>query len=434
MRPLLFSAAVLAISAAAAINVQPVGAAPESALPPALVQAISRDLHLSPADYLARASAAQKLGAYARDFRSRQPKAFAGAWIAPDGKPVIAVTSEDAAGAAARDGYRTHRAPISAEGLETSQSQLNDWVTKLPRDISSQINSVVIDVLNSQLVVNIANSPIARALNFPTLLANLKVVLSPGGAPAADRRTMGGDTFITAAGPLAQTPRDAIRVCSFGFNAVDRANNALNITAGHCDPNVNGRGEKASVYTPNLADIPASPQLGIFVRSALGDAAGLDYALIGLNERAVRAGLDQPTVRGAGGTTLTLTGIGQPVVGAPVCKTGQSSAFTCGYIAAAQVASVLGSSDGSVHLVRGFASTACTLPGDSGGATVSGTLAVGITSGSNLSHMIPCEAANLALAAVGGTYSVNIPVQAILNEIDAKSGGGIGKGIRLRTR
>ncbi|MEU7766843.1 S1 family peptidase [Nocardia sp. NPDC049190] len=403
-------------------------------LPPELVQAIARDLKMTPTEYLDRAARAQQLRTYAREFRSERPDSYAGAYISADGKPVVAVTSMDAAKIAAADGYQTRLAPVSADSLDNSLAQLNQWVTGLPREISQSINSVAIDFLSSQVVLSVANTPAGHMLNLPTLLANIKVILSPNGGGPIERRPMGGDTYISAPISLHDASLRGVDVCSFGFNSVDAAGNALNISAGHCDPNLGKGSQEATVYLPNVKDIPASPELGTFVRASLGGPTALDYSVIKLNERAVNAGMDQPLVRGANGTTLAITGTAEPITGAPICKSGQSSTFTCGFVVADRVETQLFTSEGESKTVRGFASSACTLGGDSGGAIVSGTLALGITSGSNAADAPNCNEANVALAQYGGTATLGIPIRSILSDIDASSGGGVGSGITVRTR
>ncbi|ATL71129.1 S1 family peptidase [Nocardia terpenica] len=403
-------------------------------LPPELAQAISRDLKMTPAEYLDRAARAQQLRDYAREFRTERPDAFAGAWLGADGKPVMAVTSLDAARIANSDGYQTRLAPISADNLEGSLDQLTQWINGLPREISSAINSVAVDFLDSQLVLSVANTPAGHMLNLPTLIANVKVVLSPGGGGPIERRPMGGDTYVSAPTSLDDSALKSVDVCSFGFNSVDSAGNALNISAGHCDPNVDKADDKAGVWVPNVHDLKSSPQVGSFIGAKLGGSNGLDYSIIKLNDRAVRAGMDQPSVRGANGTTLNITGTADPVTGAPVCKSGQSSTFTCGFVVADRVETQLYTTDGQSKTVRGFASSACTLGGDSGGAIVSGTLALGITSGSNAADAPDCGQANIGLAQYGGTASLGIPIRSILADIDANSGGGVGSGITVRTR
>ncbi|WP_084515691.1 S1 family peptidase [Nocardia acidivorans] len=420
--------------AAIPAGAEPVDQLAADKLPAELVQAIQRDLKMTPAEYLDRAAKAQQLRDYAREFRSERPEDFAGAWLGTDGKPVLAVTSLDAAKIAAADGYQTRLAPINADGLEGSVDQLNSWITSLPREISGAINSVAIDFLNSQLVLSVANTPAGHLLNLPTLIANIKVVLSPDSGGPVERRPMGGDTYISAPTSLTDSSLQSVDVCSFGFNSVDAAGNALNISAGHCNPNIGKANEQADVYLPNIRNLTASPPLGSFVRSQLGGGNALDYSVIKLNEAAVKAGMDQPSVRGANGTTLTITGVADPITGAPICKSGQSSTFTCGFVVADRVETQLFTAEGQSKTVRGFASSACTLGGDSGGAIVSGTLALGITSGSNAADAPNCNEANSQLAQYGGTATLGIPVRAILADISANSGGGLGNGIQVRTR
>ncbi|WP_433196495.1 S1 family peptidase [Nocardia sp. CA-107356] len=403
-------------------------------LPPELVQAISRDLKMTPAEYLERSAKAQELSDYAHTFRNERPDTYAGAWIGTDGKPVVAVTSLDAAEIAAGDGYQTRLAPVSANSLENSLMQLNQWINTLPKEIAQSINSVAVDFMNSQLVMSVANTPVDHALNLPTLIANVKVILSPNSGGPVERRPMGGDTYITAPTSLKDTSLRGVDVCSFGFNSVDAAGNALNISAGHCDPNIDKGDQQATVYLPNIRDIPNSIELGNFVQARLGGPSALDYSVIKLNERSVNAGMDQPSVRGSNGTTLTITGTAEPVTGAPICKSGQSSTFTCGFVVADRVETQLYTSEGVSKTVRGFASSACTLGGDSGGAIVSGTLALGITSGSNAADAPDCNEANMALAQYGGTATLGIPIRSILADIDASAGGGVGNGIAVRTR
>ncbi|MET0197721.1 MAG: S1 family peptidase [Rhodococcus fascians] len=389
---------------------------PADQLPRELADAVVRDLKISPQEYLDRAARAQELSTYASDFRASRPSDFAGAWIGPDGNAVVAVTSDAAAQAVAKDGYDTAKAPVSADGLEKSLSDLNAWIGSLPREVASQVNGTSIDILDNQIVIDVVNSPIGNALNLPTLLANLKVILSPGAPKPVDPSPMGGDTYVTTTSDIKSTSPTDISVCSFGFNATDGSGNPVNLSAGHCNPNADTGAGGAPVYLPNPANVNDSTQIGSFDRSSLGSASGLDWSVIDLNDKGVASGLDRPTVRGANGSTVTITGTASPVVGAPVCKSGQSSSFTCGIVAADRVETQLYMEDGSSRAVRGFASTACTLAGDSGGAIVTGTLALGITSGSNSGGAPDCTEANLALAQYGGTASLGIPIDQVASE------------------
>lgn len=405
------SALVLAAPFGATANAAPAQQLPVPELPAELVEAIQRDLGLTPEEYLDRAARAQELGDYARDFRAERPSDFAGAWLGEDGRPVVAVTSRDAAEKARQDGYHATVAPLSADGLEKALDELNRWIAGLPREVSSQVNSTSIDVLNNQIVVDIVNSPIGRALNLPSLIANIQVQLTPG-MPANDPAPMGGDTYITADGDVRATPIDRIGICSFGFNGVSASGDPINITAGHCDA-VARREGGSTVYLPNRANIDESVKIGRFTSSSVGTESTLDFGVISLDKAGVEAGLDRPSVRGGNGSTLTVTGTAVPVVGAPVCKSGQSSSFTCGVVVADSVETQLIYESGEATNISGFAMSACTLAGDSGGAIVTGTLALGVISGSNSAGAPNCVEANVVLAPNGGTSSLGIAVEDI---------------------
>ena len=90
---------------------------PVDELPAELVEAVQRDLQMSPEEYLERSARAQELGEYARGFRSERPADFAGAWINRNGEPVVAVTNSDAARKAESDGYTATVAPVSTARL-----------------------------------------------------------------------------------------------------------------------------------------------------------------------------------------------------------------------------------------------------------------------------------------------------------------------------
>lgn len=413
------SAVLLAGPLTSTAHAAPAEQLPAPELPVELVDALQRDLNLTPEQYLERAARAQELGDYARSFRAERPSDFAGAWLGEDGRPVVAVTNDDAARQAQDDGYQATVAPMSADGLEQALAELNRWVSALPREVSSQVNNTSIDVLNNQIVIDIVNSPVGRALNLPSLIANVQVQLSPG-MPPNDPAPLGGDTYITADGDVRTTPLERIGICSFGFNGVDANGDAVNLTAGHCDAVARNQGG-STVYLPNRSNIDDSTKIGMFTRSTVGTDSTLDYGVISLEQAGIDAGLNRPAVRGGNGSTLTVTGTAVPVVGAPVCKSGQSSSFTCGVVAADRIETQLNYANGTTSTIRGFATTACTLSGDSGGAIVTGTLALGVISGSNSAGAPDCVEANLVLAPNGGTSSLGISIQ----DIEAATGARV---------
>ncbi|POH61043.1 S1 family peptidase [Arthrobacter glacialis] len=127
-------------------------------------------------------------------------------------------------------------------------------------------------------------------------------------------------------------------------------------------------------------------------------------------------------------TNINVTAVASPVLGAPVCKSGRTTGWTCGSvdeIGAYAVAGINYPSEQNpngdpldIRAVRGFASFTSTIMndhGDSGGPIISGTTAVGITSGGGQMNdgTFVAIAADLktALAATDG-YTVKIFLEA----------------------
>jgi len=357
-----------------------------SGLPADLVAAVQRDLHLTPQEYLARADAAQQVAGYASELRRADPGSVGGARLDVDGTPVVAVTSAEAAARVVAAGYRAEVVPFRADGSENGLAQQN------------------------------------RRSNTPPPAPRFRV--------ASGTDPIGGDAYITALEPIATA--QSFMVCSFGFAAADGAGAPLVLSAGHCDPSpaTTGTSNAAAVYAPDRTDIRNSPRVGDFAESGIGsDGGGLDYSVIRLTPEAAAGGLGQPAVRGAGGSALTITGTAVPVVGAPVCKSGQTSGYTCGTVQDADFTTDLHGNDGATWSVHGFIDNACTLAGDSGGAIITGTRALGITSGSSVADAADCTQ---AAADPSGMLSFGIPVRDILARVNGSSCPA-GAGVGLRT-
>lgn len=387
-RPARCAATVGAAVVLAAFSVTGTGQAAPAAdrLPADLVAAIQRDLHLSPQEYLERADAAQQVAGFASDLRRVDPGSFGGAWLDDDGTPTVAVTSSEATARVVAAGYRAEVAPSPVVAPEDPLAQRN------------------------------------RRSNTPLSVPRIRV--------ASGTDPIGGDAYVTTLEPIATA--GAFMVCSFGFTAADSAGTPLVLSAGHCDPSpaTAGTANAAPVYAPDRTDIRNSPRVGGFAESGLGGTGGgLDYSAIRLTPEAAAGGLGRPTVRGAGGSALTITGTAVPVVGAPVCKSGQASGYTCGTVQDADYTTDLYGNGGEAWSVHGFTDNACTLAGDSGGAIITGTRALGITSGSSVADAADCTQ---AATVPGGMLSFGIPVRDILARVNGSSCPA-GPGIGLRT-
>ncbi|MGW6376105.1 Ig-like domain repeat protein [Rhodococcus sp. NPDC055112] len=158
--------------------------------------------------------------------------------------------------------------------------------------------------------------------------------------------------------------------CSFGFNGTNGDGEVVNISAGHCDfhrENVGGLNATKAAMGQNF--------IGEFDKAVVD---GGDYAVIKIYDGVAKR-FQNNLVDTYGGDPLRITGTADPVVGAPACKSGNTTGFTCGKITGVNEWII----NSMVRVPNGFVTTACTIPGDSGGAIVTGTKALGITSATN---------------------------------------------------
>jgi hypothetical protein len=193
---------------------------------------------------------------------------------------------------------------------------------------------------------------------------------SPGSPATTPIGTVaGGDAFLS---PL-PSPSTQGAACSWAFNAIDRDGATAALTAGHCNVSaLEGRPPSSDQRTVQL--LPhrkAGAETGVYEKSVANGTR--DYSIVRILDP-MRNAFRNNLVRGPiGGPPIAVTGVGIPVAGEPVCKSGATAGFTCGVITAVD------QPDPQRPPIR-FKHTALALPGDSGGALISGTLAMGIVS------------------------------------------------------
>jgi hypothetical protein len=232
---------------------------------------------------------------------------------------------------------------------------------------------------------------------FVSRFANVELDAGTALAPEAD--LAGGLGYIT----------DTWEVCSTGFSAFDPAGIPSVLTAGHCSDD--GAAHQARLEFPVWT--PAGP-LGIFGFNQFGGPGntsivggadnpgnvGTDVAVIG----SIAAGLEpQPAAStwndpSEAGPDVKIIGTAAPVEGQPVCRSGRTSAWSCGTIDEVGIYVVQGRSGNPADLraFSGFLSFAVqSSGGDSGGPWLSGNYAVGIhTAGEGAGALV-----NFAVAA-----------------------------------
>ena len=192
-------------------------------------------------------------------------------------------------------------------------------------------------------------------------------------------------------------------LCSIGFNGFNKEGDAAVITAGHCAQD----GDVTDALLTDPTGDPASgtddpsllAELGTWGFSQFGGAnntpidletaanVGTDVAVINKinNELDLLPEVTQwDDAKDLTAATTKITGTVDAVVGAPVCKSGRTTGWSCGDVTAIGDFYVGGhkGTQEDVRGVFGFESTLTTnaQPGDSGGSTISGNNAMGINS------------------------------------------------------
>ncbi|MFD4458634.1 S1 family peptidase [Nocardia sp. NPDC058480] len=370
-------------------------------LPAQLIEAVTRDLKISPDEYLRRADVAQQVAAFSTTAQRQFPQVFAGSWLNDQGNAVVALShgpgTDQAREAAQSAGFEVRNVAKSESTLRGEKTAFENWLAAAPPEISALVRGVVVDTVNNSIAVRVQQA----GLPLPSFIDPSRVIVTA--PPVAGERIdlsatpvagdgngalAGGDGYASVIG------RSSLR-CSLGFNGTDRAGNVINISAGHCNPDLEaaGTGNAAAVYEVN--GDRAGAQLGTFQKSVLGEQ---DYSIIRVNDNA-RARFENNLVRVPGNAPIAVDGVAVPVVGAPVCKSGARTGFSCGVINGIdQTVQV-----GDRQLTQSFSANICALPGDSGGAIVTGRLALGISSASSVADFPICEIPNIIGAITGDT-------------------------------
>jgi hypothetical protein len=228
------------------------------------------------------------------------------------------------------------------------------------------------------------------------------VQLEKGAAVTTEDDIFGGQGFFV----------DNMIRCSTGFSAFDPTGLPLVLTAGHCTQD--GLAQAAGLEPPSWAPasgstiptpwpLPPLAPLGKFGFSqfgglnnapatAGGSSVGTDIAVIkditpGLNLQPAATTWDDKKDP----DPVKIVGTKAPVQGDPVCRSGRTTGWKCGFIDSIAILMMPGSKtappdyDNDLRPVRAFDSTTVTSAGgDSGGPWLSGNYAVGTHTGAEI--------------------------------------------------
>ncbi|MRH93170.1 protease [Nocardia sp. SYP-A9097] len=424
VRSAAIAASALLIAGPVAVSAHAEPAAPN--LPAELITAITRDLKISPQDYLDRATLAQQVAAFSTTAQRQFPQVFAGSWLDETGKAVIALADgpgiDTARKAAADAGFTVKDVAKSESTLRGEKNAFQKWLEGQPEVVAKAVRGVAIDTMNNSIAVRVDQTGPALP-NFVDPARVIVMAVPPTGSEDANlpqaSAIAGNGTGPLAAGEAyaSVAGRMSLR-CSLGFNGLDRNDNVVNITAGHCNPNIPATG---GANSPGVFELLGTDrvgnQIGSFAKSILG---AQDYSIVSVADGS-RDRLSNNLVRVPNAAPVAITGVAVPVVGAPVCKSGSRTGFSCGVVNAVdQTVQV-----GDHQLTQSFSANICALPGDSGGPIVTGTLALGISSASSVADYPICEIPNLIGLITGNTPQLFAqPISTVLSD---------NPGLRVRT-
>lgn len=364
------AAAVTVVGVVAAVTVavvsrtvageSPLADAPpiETNLAPGMLEAMQRDLGLTEEEAHERlrleAWAGQTTAALRRELGEER---FGGAWLDHDAQTLrVAVTDRDAADLVRSAGAEPVEVSHGAAYLEQVLAVLDEHapeIAEAARELVDYVAGWYVDVSANKVVVKAPPEAEAMARDLAEAAGAFSEAIEitfSDERPRLFTDLYGGDEYVI----------ENAAVCSVGF-----AIQGGFITAGHCA--LAGTTVYGSDGTP----------MGEFVAASfpgVGEGGPEDWGIVAVDES---IWAPQPMVNDYQGGLLPVAGAVEAPIGASVCRYGRTTGFSCGVIEAFDATVVY--PEGTIFgMTR---TTACSEPGDSGGAWLSGDQAQGVTSG-----------------------------------------------------
>ncbi|GAA4659840.1 S1 family peptidase [Streptomyces youssoufiensis] len=264
----------------------------------------------------------------------------------------------------AKTADRIEDAGLTARVPARGESALNAIKAKLDAQAARQTPSGIaawsVDLPSDTVVVEVANDKSAGARAFLKQAKSLgkAVRVVEGKQQLAPQALVYPGSRMTFNGYL----------CSVGYGAKDSSGRQYLVTAGHCIEDL-----------PDLYYDNQHFAKGEKTRFAIGtNSVDMGIARVDSDDQiATKVG----TWGSAG--TVAVKGSKRAASGAALCKSGQTTKWTCGAVKSYNVTvTYVDQNGGPDTVVRGLGSSSvCTQGGDSGGAYISGNQAQGMTSG-----------------------------------------------------
>lgn len=359
--------AVLAVAVVVRVTgSDPAAGAPplESPAAPGLLAALQRDLGLTEEQARQRLHTEAWAGRTSAALRDQLgPQRYAGSWLDQDANQLTVAVTDDAAAELVREaGAEPQLVARPGDYLGQVLAALDQHADEIVQTAQETIGWVAgwyVDASENQVVVHAPAEaePLVRDLSEAVgeLSEAVQIVFSEE-RPQLYNELRGGDPYVI----------DGEGLCSAGFAVRGQSGQLGNgfVTAGHC-----------ALAGANATGIEGQ-QLGTFVAVAfpgLGTGEARDWAVV----EVVDGWSLPPAVNDYQGGVLPVAGSVEAPVGASVCRYGVTTGYSCGVIQATN-ATVIYPEGTITGMTR---TNACSEPGDSGGAWLSGDQAQGLTSG-----------------------------------------------------
>ncbi|MFH8369346.1 alpha-lytic protease prodomain-containing protein [Streptomyces sp. NPDC018031] len=276
-----------------------------------------------------------------------------------DGTGALTVNVDDARSAA-----KVEAAGLDARIPEHGQAALDRIKAGLDAKAAARVPTGVtawsVDLASDTVTVEVAGDRSAAARSF------LKAARAHGDAV----RVVEGKQALAPQATIYPGSRMTFNgyLCSVGYGAKDSSGKQYLVTAGHCIEDL-----------PDLYYNNAHFAKGSHTRFALGTRS-VDMGIAAMDSDDSIA-TSVGTYGQAG--TIAVRGSSRAAAGAALCKSGQTTGWTCGKVKSYNVTVTYTDPNGGPQtVVSGLGSSSvCTEGGDSGGAYISGNQAQGMTSG-----------------------------------------------------
>ena len=427
-----------------------------------LVEALQRDLGLTPEEFLDQAGIGQRLSELRPGWQDEFREAFGGVWIDDDGNGVVGVLPGET-GDALRDeatgaGFTIQDVALTTHELEARERQVGKIVDGMPEDMRELVTGIRIDPTRNAVVVTTRGGDAATLGNLDSRLADLaEVDMTEAPSPANDMAPFGSLALLNDAGIIPEGPlRTVVDLLSGMTPGTGSIIEGMNETVPNPDPQPAPQGQsRLGGHEAAAPDGPVVGGTGYMVRVPGGECStgfngelngkpvvitaahcagedgtraafadgeefgtmagvkrdGIDTALIEVDDDAA-ARFASNLVGTDRDATQPIIGTAAPVVGQKACKTGFRTGFSCGTIS--QVDANIDVA-GSRTIDGAFTVDLCALPGDSGGVVFSGDRALGISSASNVADTGTCANADAVAKAAGFTPRLSaVPIEDVL--------------------